>query len=388
MGIPGSSLQTRCVYGCATHGASCAPGDAYDGWVTQEVNKAISSQDVKRVQELVDQAPGVKDRAFNFAGEDVPMTVLAFVLRRRDARIVRALLAAGVSPNLPISDAQKSIYEQRSKLAALNGGDADLQHMVPTTHFEALCAVQHKDMFNLLLESSANPNGGIIQVCHCGDADMLDAVLRHGAEPNCWQRGSTPLISAVKSKLEPHKKATCLLRAAADPNFIGSGGLAFAADHAQNGFVPCPPLVFATRKRDYRMVKLLLESGADANQMVEEEGLPNALFWATYWGELELVKLFATVSKHRLDLDRKKYTGETVVDVAETSKSFTKMKKPKHISKLPLPSRPPVVYDKILQVLEEYRSQHVEPEVTSQGTFTASTVATRRDMAAAIAEAV
>merc|ERR1719277_367965 len=112
------------------------------------------------------------------------------------------------------------------------------------------------------------------------------------------------------------------------------------------------------------MVRTLLESGADVNQVVADEGLPNVLFWATYWGELELIKLFVTLSRHRLDLSMRKYTDETVLDVAHTSCDFAKMKKPRHIAKLPLPSRPPAVYETIAQILEEYRD--LLPETTNR----------------------
>lgn len=83
------------------------------------------------------------------------------------------------------------VYAHRSQLAALNGGDPDLQNLVPGTHFEALCATQHKDMFMLLLERSANPNSGTIQVSYCGDLEMLEALLDRSAEPNLWQRRCT-----------------------------------------------------------------------------------------------------------------------------------------------------------------------------------------------------
>merc|ERR1711879_870786 len=111
--------------------------------------------------------------------------------------------------------------------------------------------------------------------------------------------GSTPLVTAVKSKIMPYDKVLTLLRAGADPN------------------TPCyPALVITTRKRDYRMVRILLEAGADVNLVVGDERLPNALFWAVYWGELELIKLFITLSKHRLDLGVRKYTKGSVFDVA------------------------------------------------------------------------
>merc|ERR1711920_457609 len=182
-----------------------------------------------------------------------------------------------------------------------------------------------------------------------------------------------PLVSSVKSKTQPYEKVTSLLRAAADPNITGPA--------IKGAPIPHSALILATRKRDCRMVRLLLEAGADPNHISGEEGLPNALFWATYWGELELVKLFVTLSKHRLDLGIRKYTNESIFDVAETSKNFAKLRKPRHIAKLPLPSKPPLVYEKISQMLEDYRRQFPESTSASGGgtsALTVSTTATRR----------
>lgn len=335
----------------------------------------MDAQDTRRVEELLSVAPPLKERELSFPGEPAPLTALALALNRRDTKVTVALLKAGVSPNLPISEQQRNVYAQRSQLAALNGGDPDLQNLVPGTHFEALCAIAHKELFALLLEHGANPNSGVIQVCHCGDVDMLNALLSRGADPNGWQRASTPLVTSIKSKIQPYEKVVALLRITADPNYRGPKTQGCSKASAPSVY---PPLILATRKRDYKMVRALLEAAGDANQGVGDEGLPNALFWATYWGELELVKLFVTLSKHRLDLSVRKYTGETVFDVAQTSRTYADLRKPKHIAKLPLPSRPAVVYEKIHQMLEQYRAEHPEP---SGGSLpTGSTTATGKDL--------
>lgn len=375
MGGNAGAMRYRCAYTCTSGGTACSSKEGYDTWLATELNEAIGTQDAGRIQELMNCAPKLKERELSFPGEPAAMTALALALNRRDMTSVRALLEAGVSPNLPISEQQRSVYAHRSQLAALNGGDPDLQHMVPGTHFEALCSMQHKELFMLLLEKNANPNSGIIQVCHCGDMEMLEATLTHGGEPNSWLRHSTPLISSVKSRIQPYDKVLELLRGAADPNFLGHAA-------ARDGQGPYPALTIATRKRDYRMVRMLLEAGADVNFVVGDEGLPNVLFWATYWGELELIKLFVTLSQRRLDLGLRKHTNETVFDVAEASRNFAKLRKPRHIAKLPLPSRPAVVYEKIAQMLQEYRVQHPGAEpCTAAGApaLTGSTTATRRE---------
>jgi len=373
MGVSGGAMRYHCTYGCDSGGAACSSKESYDAWISKELHDAIIEQDATKIHDILDFAPKLKEHELMLPDDATPKTALAMALNRRDAKVVRALLDAGVSPNLPVSEQQRAVYAHRSQLAALNGGDPDLQNLVPSTHFEALCSTQHKELFMLLLDKSANPNSGIIQVCHCGDLEMLEAILVRCGEPNGWLRQSTPLASAAKSRIQPYDKVVSLLRASADPNFVG-------APASRGAKAPYPPLTIAARKRDYRLVKALLDAGADVNLAAADEGLPNPLFWATYWGELELLKLLMTHSKHRLDFTVRKHTNETIFDVAEASRNFAQMQKPKHIAKLPLPNRPVVVYDKICQMLEEYRLRF--PDAAAGGSscsasrLTASTAAT------------
>lgn len=365
-------MQTHINYGCSTGLPSCGSRGGFETWLIEELYRLIGAQDCDRVEEMIRNSPALGNHELEFKDEAAPTTALALVLNRRDLKVATALLRAGVSPNLPISEAQRNVYAQRSQQAARNGGDPDIQNLVPNTHFEALCAATHKEFFTLLLQYGANPNSGIVQICHCGDGEMLEALLNRGADPNCWQRETTPLITSVKSKIQPYEKVLLLLRAASDPNFIGPGG---------TQSIVYTPLILATRKRDYKTVRALLEAAADVNAKTDgDEGLPNAIFWATYWGELELIKLFISLSKHRLDLSARKYTDETVFDVARNSRSYADLHKPRHIAKLPLPSRPAVVYDKIYEVLEQYRAEHPDlPQGASSVPATGSTTATRGD---------
>lgn len=366
----GNSLRHRCSYGCTT--GDCGSKELYDRWLGDELYLAISNQNLEKIEELLNVSPHLKEGELTCPGEQANMSALGLAIHRRDVKVLKALLRGGVSPNLKIPDQQREVYERRSQQAALNGGDMDLQYLVPATHFEAVCSVQQKEVMLVLLEHGANANGGLILTCHAGDGEMLEALLsKGGADPNLWQRRSSPLISSVKSKIQPCDKVLALLRRGADPNFVGPP--------PKRGSPPYPPLVISTRKRDYRMVRILLEAGADVNAIVEDEGLPTPLFWAVYWGELELLKLFTTLSTHRLDLHVKKYTQESVFEVARTALNFAKMRRPKHIAKLALPNRPPAVYEKIIQVLEEYVAQHPELMPMCLNSSSRSTAATRTE---------
>lgn len=118
----------------------------------------------------------------------------------------------------------------------------------------------------------------------------------------------------------------------------------------------------ATRKRDFRMVRILLGVGADVNQVSGDEVMPNAVFFVAHWGEIELLKTFIESGKHTLNLSLTRGNNETVLDVAEAARSFSKLQKPKHISKLPLPNKPPVVYERIIRILEEYAAKNSDSQ--------------------------
>eukprot|EP00421_Protoceratium_reticulatum_P027440 CAMPEP_0168478106 /NCGR_PEP_ID=MMETSP0228-20121227/62767_1 /TAXON_ID=133427 /ORGANISM="Protoceratium reticulatum, Strain CCCM 535 (=CCMP 1889)" /LENGTH=143 /DNA_ID=CAMNT_0008494317 /DNA_START=56 /DNA_END=484 /DNA_ORIENTATION=+ len=143
MGSTGGSMRYKCAY-CTSGGGSCSSKESYDAWLATELHQAMDRQDTARIREVVEFEPKLKERELVFPGEPGAMTALALALNRRDFRATRALLDAGVSPNFPISEEQRSLYAHRTQLAAINGGDPELQHLVPTTHFEALCSTQHK----------------------------------------------------------------------------------------------------------------------------------------------------------------------------------------------------------------------------------------------------
>lgn len=361
-----AKCEQRCGSSCPGEGANCSSKEIYDLWVTHELYSAITSQDTGKIEYVLDSAPALKEREILFPGETTPITVLQFALNRGDEKVTRALLLAGVSPNIPLSPIHQKAY-----MASMDplGEDPELQRCTPGTHFEVTCRAEKKELFMILLEYGANPNNGILQVCYVGDVDMLEALLDRSADPNKWQGvSSTPLIAAVKSKVQPHEKVVSLLRRSADPGFMGGeSGAQTTARKQSTTRIDYPALNVATQKRDYRMVRVLLDAGANPNQIARDEGLPNALFWATYWGEIEIVKLFISFSKHKLDLNVRKYTNETVFDVARTASAFSKVKKPRHIAKLPLPARPAVVYERILALLEEYKASN--PDVVGTSPF-------------------
>lgn len=360
-----SELRQTCNPICSDGKAVCSScTDKTEERRIDELYRAVCSRDVQKTLEIVGKFPGLKDHEVFFPVEQTSMSVISLALNRSDAQITRALLSAGVSPNLPLSDQLRSVYARRLSALKTKDTDEDYQNLVPCTHFEALCSTQHKELFMLLLEYGANPNSGIIHASTCGDVDMVAAILDRGAEPNTWLRSSTPLLASIKSHTQPYDKVLCLLRHAANPNFVGrpSDPVSKKTD---------PAILVATKRRDYRMVRLLLGAGANVNQSAGDDILPNAVFFAAHWGEIDLIKVFMEASKHTLDLTIRKKSNETVLDVAEAARSFSMLQKPKHISKLPLPSRPPAVYERIIRLLEEYASKN--PKAQTVQPWTGST---------------
>lgn len=363
-----AELQT-CAVECADGRSACSScGTQSEEKRIEDIYRAMIAQDVPKTLEILAKFPALKDREVFFLAEQTSMSILSLALNRSDVKMTRALLSSGVSPNLPLSDQLRSIYARRLGALKTKDADEDYQYLVPCTHFEALCSTQHKELFMLLLEFGANANSGIIHVSTCGDLAMVNAVLDKGAEPNTWLRGTTPLIASVKSHTQPYDKVLCLLRAAADPNFVGRPSDPLSAKTN-------PAVFVATRRRDYRMVRILLSASSDVNQVSGDQVLPNALFFAAHWGELELMKIFMECSKKPLELARRKSTHETVLDVAEAARSFSKLQKPKHISKLPLPNRPPAVYDKLIRLLEEYAAKNLPAQAQAVQPWTGSTFA-------------
>jgi len=339
---------------CSSKSSSCSCHGSEEGRI-DELYRSITKQDIPRALDLLSKYPNLKDHEIFFPAEQTTMSVLSLALNRCDVEVTRALLSAGVSPNTPLSEQLRSIYARR--LEALKSDDTDYKFLVPNTHFEALCSMQHKELYMLLLEYGANATNGIIHVCSCGDIDMVTAALDRSAEPNILLRGTTPLVASVQALTQPYEKVLSLLRHAADPNFIGKPR--FGDVQAKS----CdPPILVATRKRDYRMVRILLGVGADVNMVSDDEVMPNAVFFVAHWGEVELLKTFIESSNHVLNLSLRRGSKETVLEVAEAARSFSKLQKPKHISKLPLPNKPPVVYERIIRILEEYAARNPDSQ--------------------------
>lgn len=113
------------------------------------------------------------------------------------------------------------------------------------------------EILDLLLKNGANPNlkveGGnplIVSAAEYGNAQAVELLIKYGVSPNQKSpSGDTPLTMAAKNKDD--KTANVLINAGADVN---------AKDN--EGFTP---LMLAVKSKNVKLVKSLLSAGADIN---------------------------------------------------------------------------------------------------------------------------
>eukprot|EP00929_Paragymnodinium_shiwhaense_P018002 TRINITY_DN12791_c0_g1_i2.p1 TRINITY_DN12791_c0_g1~~TRINITY_DN12791_c0_g1_i2.p1 ORF type:complete len:359 (+),score=65.84 TRINITY_DN12791_c0_g1_i2:170-1246(+) len=320
----------------------------------QDIYQAVAHRDIKRLDRILQTTPlATISKEMEFPGHlQSKLTPLALALNYRDPDIICRLLDCGISANTPLTDQHLKIYTQRAAQAAQKAEDDGIRQIVPATHFEALCSLSHKDLFQLLLSKGGYATGAMSLTALHGDADMVKALLEAKGATDIWQHETTPLVTAIRSRVEPYEKVKTLFEAKANPDFIGGAlKLRRPFHHA---------LSVATKRRDRKMTSVLLKAGADVNQIIHLENLPTPLFWAAHWGEKDMVRIILAESKFQVDLSIKKPgTDEDIFAVVQAAKAFSMVDKPKHIAKLPLPKVPSATYDEVLELLEEYRNKYI-----------------------------
>jgi ankyrin repeat protein len=214
-------------------------------------------------------------------------TPLISALYLGSSETVQLLLDCGADPNL------ECLYDRTPLISALYlgssetvqllldcGADPNLECLYDAPLFLALETEQF-DCVELLLNRGANPNA-IVPMNPGRTRTPLETALRRGvestrgvkllldrgADPNLGSSGGTPLLAALNREdcnSEDCNSVELLLRCGANPNFV----------HTHNGVTQFP-LGVATRQRSTRLVKSLLEHGADANGNSAKFGEPLA----------------------------------------------------------------------------------------------------------------
>lgn len=173
-----------------------------------------------------------------------------------DADAVRALIAAGASPNAldPAGDLPLVVAARRQRpevVRALLDLGADPNLADGTGRFAVEEGLHHQAILRTLLRAGADPNVGDPPLIYLAakHTRLLAPLLEHGADPNrCTRRGETALTFAADWG---HLDALeILLAAGADPNQVDpeSGNTA---------------LLYAVSEGREEAVRLLLDAGAD-----------------------------------------------------------------------------------------------------------------------------
>lgn len=194
-------------------------------------------------------------------------SVLQWAMERRCADgVVYLLLDKGADANVKFSDGesalQRACVEGRCevvKALAYFGADVNVKNKRGMSVLEFACRQNKVEIVELLLESGADANtrfrcdnSAFQFACLLGLYEIAEILIEHGADiEECGPTRCTPLYVAVKSQNE--RLVRILLDRGADVNNRGS-------------FLRNSPMFFALRNGMDETVKLLLDRGFDVNQ--------------------------------------------------------------------------------------------------------------------------
>ena len=215
--------------------------------------------------------------------------------RRADPQSIRALLKEGVDVNAPQGDGATALHwaVHLEDLATVDlliraGANVNAANDLGATPLYLACAHASAAMVERLLAAGANPNAPVTRTtsetplmtaARVGAVEAVKALLARGANANAAERmhGQTALMWAAAHR---HAKVVDALikgganvhaRSRVDRMILLLAGM---PENAQGiswdggGFTP---LLFAAREGDIESAKLLLDAGADVNEMTPDK---------------------------------------------------------------------------------------------------------------------
>jgi ankyrin repeat protein len=127
-------------------------------------------------------------------------------------------------------------------------------------------------------ESSRDDAAPLVMASFRGNMEMVDMLIKNGADIDVRAEGSTPLqVAAINSRLDVVRR---LLKAGADPN----------ATFKEGGKKGLTPLAFCAGLNLTDAIKVLIEGGARVNK-ITKEGTSSPLFVAVREGHVEAVQV-------------------------------------------------------------------------------------------------
>ena len=209
----------------------------------------------------------------------------------REAREVRALLAAGVDVNTPQADGATALHwaahwddGDTAELLIHAGADVNAANDHGITPLSLACLNGSAAMVEQLLAAGADPNAAratgetpLMTAAHTGSADVLQALLSRGADVNAAEprQGQTALMWAASQK---HPAAVrTLIAGGADLNARSAGGYT--------------PLLFAAREGLVESTEILLDAGVDVDDPAPDGTWPLTLAIASGHERLAMVLL-------------------------------------------------------------------------------------------------
>ena len=224
-----------------------------------------------------------------------PQRSIAEAMKRQDTEAVRVLMRAGADVNLPEPDGATALHwaaywddADSADLLIRAGADVNAANENVVTPLSLACTNGSAVMVGRLLAAGARPDAALptgetpLMTCaRTGSAEAVNALLTAGADVNAKEsvREQTALMWAVSEKhldvaraliargADVHARSKGRsggrprsgISVAQTPIAIGSGG--------DGGFTP---LLFAARAGDDALVRLLLDSGADVNEIAQD----------------------------------------------------------------------------------------------------------------------
>ncbi len=279
--------------------------------------EASAAGDLAAVKWLVERRPELVNAQYNYT------PAIHFAVREGRLEVAQYLIDRGAETvdyrSYPFQDSLLTIAEDREDLAM-----ADLLRKVAARRFPVapglaafLDAVKRGDRDAVRVALAADPavarmsddtgDTALHRAAETGDLEMMEELIAAGAAVDAARadgyrpahcalhRGRKPReleLAAVRLLLKSGAEYTIYL--AAELGDVESVRAAVQRDRSQANHADTQwwrPITAAARRRDFEMVKLLLEYGADPN--LPEDGAPvgQALWTAVYLDDLEMAKL-------------------------------------------------------------------------------------------------